>query len=149
MSFQLYRLLLIAAPAAGLLGAMFAQHGLGWLPCPLCILQRLAFIVCLASAWRAASGKQGVYLVGVAFGLSVAVYHSYLTLQPPVSECARGLGYYLWQAAEAAPMLAWLIEAEGSCQEASYAILGIPLPFFGIGLFGAMAIAALLRPANP
>jgi disulfide bond formation protein DsbB len=77
-----------AAGVATILGAFYFQYGLGFVPCPLCLEQRLfyyvaiplALIVALA-AWRGAPRALvlgGLGVLGLVFlgGAAVAVYHS-------------------------------------------------------------------------
>ena len=78
--------------------ALYAQHVLGYEPCPLCILQRVAVIalgVLFLLAWLHAPGRSGsrVYAALLALaalaGALVAWRHLWIIAQPPgtVAEC--------------------------------------------------------------
>lgn len=133
-------LLISMASALGL------QHLLGWQPCPLCILQRLtaaALLLCLVTfAWSKSEPLRDFALwsshLAAGTGVIFAVSHLWLLANPQVETCGPGLSLFFSQLVEALPGSAWFLEGAGACDDARYAILGIPLP--------AWALAAHLIP---
>lgn len=125
----------------GLLGyALYLQHQMFLDPCPLCILQRIAFMVMAAGFLLAAVhgpvGKlgrsiyAGVVSLGAAAGVSVAGRHLYLQGLPAdeVPACsALGLDYML----EAFPLRDVLVKVftgSGECAKIDWTFLGISMP---------------------
>ena len=91
---------------AGLIGfALYLQHSLGLEPCPMCILQRYAFIVTGVIALAAAihdpalPGRRiysGLLVVMAATGGGVAIRHVYLEHYPPrIFDCGADFGFML------------------------------------------------------
>ena len=85
-------LLWMAAVIVGMLGfGMYLQYGLGLTPCPMCIVQRYAYIVVLILALLgAALGKckapiaaMGLILPVALFGAFTAARQSWLQWYPP------------------------------------------------------------------
>jgi disulfide bond formation protein DsbB len=138
----------------GLLGyALYADHVLGLEPCPLCIFQRVAFIlmgaVFLTAALHGPSGwGRGVYGVFAAvFGLTgagIAARHVYLQSLPPdlVPECGPGLAYML----EAFPIsrtLDMVFRGSGECAEVDWTFLGLSMPTWTLLWFLGLSVLAL------
>jgi len=92
---------------AGLIAyALYSQHVLGYEPCPLCILQRVAVIALGALfllAWLHAPRPRGARIYAVLLGMTaligalVAWRHLWIIAQPPgtVAECGASLDYML------------------------------------------------------
>jgi protein dithiol:quinone oxidoreductase len=150
---------------AALLGyAFFAQFQLGKDPCPLCILQRIAFffmgVFFLFGALHSprSPGGRGIYAAFVALGgiigALIAGRHVWLTTLPPdaVPDCGPGLNYML----EAFPLsktLQMVLTGSGECAKVDWTFLGLNMPawcliwFIGLTLFAL--IAAARKPARP
>jgi disulfide bond formation protein DsbB len=146
--------LLGAAICAGLMGyALYAQHVLGFEPCPLCIFQRLAVValglVFLLAALHGAggAGRRG-YAILMAItalaGMGVAGRHVWLTTLPPerVPACGPGLDFML----EAFPLreaLTMVFTGSGECAKVDWQFLGLSMPawvfiaLLCLGAFGA------------
>ncbi len=84
--------LLIAIISFGLVGfALYLQFEKGYQPCPLCIMQRFAFIgiglfsLLAAIAQNTRSLWQGLGMLSGVGGIAVAVYHVSLLLNPKAS----------------------------------------------------------------
>src|SRR5471032_2926458 len=80
-------LLSIAISCFGLIGvALYLQHGLDMLPCPLCVIQRYLFIAiaicCLIGAYGKPRLGAGLGLLGALGGLGVAGKHLYVLAHP-------------------------------------------------------------------
>lgn len=123
---------------AGLLAfALYLQHFEFQEPCPLCILQRIAFIVLMILFLVAAlhgPGKIGSYVyAGLLFlvaslGASVAARHVWLQNLPKnqVPECGPGLEYML-QKFPLSRALDKILSGSGECAEAGWSFLGLTI----------------------
>jgi disulfide bond formation protein DsbB len=148
------------AACAGLIAfALFLQHGEGLEPCPMCILQRYAFIgiglVALAAAIHGpqAVGRRiyGGLLVLLAFaGGGVAVRHVWLEHNPPqLFDCGAGLGYML-ESFTLSEMLPMIFRGTGDCTKVPWRFLGLSIAEWSLIWFVILAAAAVavifLRP---
>ena len=137
---------------AGLVAvALYFQHIAGLAPCPLCILQRVAFIaagaVFFAGFVHAPRGwGRRVYgaVAGVvaALGAAVAARHVWLQNLPAgeTPECGPGLAFML----DAFPLqqaLGLILRGSGECAEVQWTLLGLTMP--GWSLLWLVALAAL------
>jgi disulfide bond formation protein DsbB len=136
---------------AGLLGyALYAEHVLMLIPCPLCILQRIAVIlhglVFLIAALHNPPGKgRYAYVVLLAlsglFGAGVAGWHIWKQQQPPdpFASCAAGLDYLL----ETLPfrrVVELVFTGPGDCAVVDWQLLGLSMPAWVlIAIAGLMA----------
>ncbi len=146
--------LLGAFACAGLMGyALYAQHFLGYEPCPLCIFQRVA-VIALGLLFLLAAlhgpgprGRRGYALLqvmAVIGGAVVAGRHLWLQSLPPerVPACGPGLDYML----EAFPfmeMLQTVLSGSGECAEINWRLLGLAMPgwvLIALVALGAFAI---------
>lgn len=148
-------LALALACAAAMAFALYAQHGLGLEPCPLCIFQRVAVLAvgaaALAAAWRDPRyrGPQlawgGVTLLSALAGAGVAAWHVKLQLFTPedkIPACGPGLDYML-ETMPFTDMLAKVFRGSGECAEINWRLLGQPMPVWSLAGFVAMALLAL------
>lgn len=118
--------------------ALYAQHGLGLEPCPLCIFQRVA-VISLGSIFLIAAlhpaGTVGRRVYGILLGLvalagsGVAGRHVWLTMLPPerVPACGPGLDFML----ESFPLretLAVVLSGSGECASIDWQFLGLSMP---------------------
>jgi len=118
--------------------ALYAQHGLGLEPCPLCVLQRVSVLSCgLAFALAAlhhprAAGRfvyAGLILVAGGAGAAVAGRHVWLQNLPPdeVPACGPGLEFMM----ESFPLLDVLdmvLSGSGECADTAWSFLGLSMP---------------------
>jgi protein dithiol:quinone oxidoreductase len=135
---------------------------IGLEPCHLCIFQRLLFMVLTILALGAllGGGRQGTTLIGRLFGAStlpvsatgmaVAVYQSWLQLQPPESvSCVAGSPGLIERSVEwLAQHAPALFMATGFCEDEGLSILGLSLANWAVLAFGlclALGAWALLR----
>ncbi len=157
--------LLGATACAGMMAfALYAQHGLGLEPCPLCILQRMAVtgtgIAFLLAALHN-PGDTGARLYGLLIalvggaGAGIAGRHMWLQGLPPdeVPACGPGLDYML----DAFPLLEALdmiFTGSGECAEVKWRMLGLTMPTWvligclGLALSGLLGNWLLRRPAS-
>jgi protein dithiol:quinone oxidoreductase len=142
--------LLVVGCFVALGSGLIIQHGLGYPPCSLCVLQRLAFIFVLLLALPIAlfGGSSGVArtfaapaLVAALLGLGVAVYQVWMNAFPTeVARCGRGLAGY-FEDLPFEDFAKWVLAAEGDC--------GKPVRFFGVTVpqLGLLAFAIMTAVA--
>ncbi len=140
----------------GLLGfAYYLQFFRDLEPCPLCILQRVAFIA-LGVLFLAAAihnpGRPGsrvygllIMLAGLA-GIVTAARHLWLQNLPPdhVPDCGPGLEYML----EVFPLtetLRMVFTGAGECAEVVWSLLGLSVPGWALVWFVLLTAVGLLR----
>ena len=144
--------------AALLAFAYYVQFDLGIEPCPLCIFQRIAFIliglVFLVGAMHGpqARGRRAyglLALVAAAAGVAIAARHIWIQHQPPdpLVGCAPNLGYML-ETFPISKTLKMAFTGHADCSEVSWAWLGLSMPEWTLicyVLLGAGAVWAGFR----
>lgn len=144
----------MAVACSSLLGyALYKQHVDYLDPCPLCVIQRVAFMwiggfsLLAAIHYPAGTGRRIYsYLVvlGAAFGAAVAGRHVWLQNLPAdqVPDCGPGLNYML----ENFPLLEVLktvFLGSGSCAEVHWRFLGLSMPGWTLVWFLGFAVLTL------
>ena len=150
------RFLLGFLACAGLLAyALYVQFVEGLMPCPFCILQRIAFaaigIVMLAGGLHAprSAGWRKFYGVLAALaalaGAAIAGRHVWVQMYPPeMSVCGAGLDFMV-------AMSGWpgavrkVLTGSGDCSNIDWSFLGLSMPAWTLVwyvLLGAWALAA-------
>ena len=133
--------------------ALYNQYIQYLMPCPLCVLQRVAFmwmgvIALLAFVFNPGRLGQLIYtwlLVGGAvFGALIAARHVWLQNLPAelVPECGPGLNYML----ENFPLsetLSTVFLGSGSCAEVKWSFLGLSMPEWNLAWFLGLGILTL------
>jgi disulfide bond formation protein DsbB len=127
----------IFAACAGLIAyAMVLQHVMDLEPCPMCILQRYAFIgvglLALAAAIQDPRGwgrwvYSGLIILVSGLGAGVAARHAWLEHNPPqIYDCGADLGFMIdtFPLAEALPMI---FRGSGDCTEVLWRFLGLSI----------------------
>lgn len=138
--------------AAFLAFAYYSQYQMGLEPCPLCILQRVAFmalfVVCAIAALHGPKGAgrrvYGVLAVLVAgIGAGIAGRHAWLQHLPAdqVPECGPGLDYML-DAFPLSKTLEMLFTGSGECAEVDWSFLGLSMPEWTLIWFAVFIIGA-------
>jgi len=149
-----HALALVALTAWGSLAiALYLQHVHDWQPCPLCILQRLAFIavgvlalagLLLKRRTGALRSIQAATVVAALAGAAVAGRHLWVKAHPAVScgidplETAINTQWWVQQ-------MPWLLKADGLCFLPLPPLLGLQLPVWSLLLLLLMALLALLQ----
>lgn len=155
-SFRTVYLLGFVACAALIAFALYAQYHLFMDPCPLCILQRVAFIVLgvvfLVAGLHAPHGKvRWVYaalvFIVAAVGVGIASRHLWIQSLPAdlVPSCGAPLGYLMetrhahggWFG-----VLRMVLTGSGECARVE-TILGVPIPAWSLIWFVLLAVAGL------
>ena len=124
---------------AGLMAfALYAEHVLFLMPCPLCVLQRIAVIalglIFLVAALHNPSGRSrfaysGATALAAIFGVVVAGRHVWMQHLPPdkVPACGPGLGYMI-ETLPFSEVLDKVFSGSGECAEVSWRLLGLSMP---------------------
>ena len=135
--------------------ALYVQFGMLMLPCPLCILQRVAFaamgLVFLVGGLHSPKSRGGRAVYGVlaflpaAAGAGVAGYHVWLQSLPPsqVPLCS-GMGLdYMIESMGLAGALAKVFEGSGECAKVDWTFLGVSMPAWTLVWFVGLGLGAL------
>jgi len=142
------------ACAALLAFALYAEYGLGMVPCPLCVFQRIAFLAMgiffLLGGLHAPKrhGARWIYtalvLLGALGGVITAGRHLWLQTLPAdqVPSCGPGIGY-LFDAFPLGKMLKLVFSGSGECAKVE-PVLGLPMPAWCLLWFVALAVLAVV-----
>ncbi|MHB1616198.1 MAG: disulfide bond formation protein B [Metallibacterium sp.] len=136
--------------------ALYVQFILQVQPCPLCILQRIAFMVMgvvflLGTLHAPRTRGRWIYtlLVTVAavLGAGVAARHLWLQMQPPnpFGSCGAPLNYMI-DNLPLAEVIRKVFIGSGDCAVVDWRFLGMPMPFWTLlwyVLLGAWALLAV------
>jgi disulfide bond formation protein DsbB len=126
-------LLLISFISFALVGAaLYLQHAHDMLPCPLCVIQRYAFLgIGIAALAGALSNKIRagaiVALLAALGGLGTVAKHLYVLAHPGFS-CGIDPMETVLNKIPTATMLPWLFKAEGLCENATDGLFGLSIP---------------------
>jgi disulfide bond formation protein DsbB len=141
---------------AGLLAtALYFQHVMELEPCPLCIVQRIFFvlvgILCIIAFIHNPRGwgnrVYGIVGAGLsAAGAAVAARHVWLQSLPPdlVPECGPGLEYML-QVFPLRQVVEMVLTGSGECAEVAWRFLGLSIPGWTLVAFAVIALIALYQ----
>lgn len=153
-SFRL-QFLLGAVLSWGMIGiALYIEHGMLMLPCPLCMLQRVGFAVLgavfLLGAIHAPKGTAGrrayglLALLPAGFGGYVAARHVWIQSLPPaeVPQCTNMSLDFMVDAFGPMKALTTALQGSGECAKVD-AIFGISIPMWALLWFIALAAWAL------
>jgi disulfide bond formation protein DsbB len=141
------------ACAAMMAYALYAEHVLFLMPCPLCVMQRIAVIVLgivfLLAFIAGANGKGRfvfAFLVSLSalLGAGIAGWHVRLQNLPAdeVPSCGAGLDYML-ESFPLSDVLKMVFTGSGECAAIDWQFLGLSMPAWvliavlSIGIFGA------------
>lgn len=134
--------------------ALYAQHGLGLEPCPLCIFQRVAVmvtgVVFLVAALHAPTRNgrwiyAGLTVAAAGAGAAVAGRHVWLQSLPAdqVPSCGPGLNYMM----DTFPMMQTLrmvFTGSGECADVDWTLLGLSMPVWTLIAFIGLASWAVV-----
>jgi protein dithiol:quinone oxidoreductase len=154
-SFRL-QCLLGAGICASFLGyALYVQHGMFMMPCPLCILQRIAFAAMgiFFVVGAIVGGRPGwarrisalLVALSAAAGAAIAVWHLRLQNLPPseVPSCSgMDLGYML-DAFPLQTVIEKVFKGSGECAVVDWTFLGISMPGWTLIWYVLLGIAVL------
>lgn len=135
--------------ASAMATGYYVQHVEGIEPCPLCVVQRMAFIasglVALLGALLGARARVALVFAVLAdliaaTGLGVAAWHSWLIANPPEwAQCGRGFGWMLENNSLVA-LVPKLFKGEGDCLTVDWTLLGLNIPQWAVLVFLGMLV---------
>lgn len=154
--------LALFATAIALLGfGLYLQHVKGLEPCPMCVMQRYAFLtVALVALVGGIHGpaRTGSRIYAALIGLGalagggIAARQTWMQFDPPaIPECGPGLEFMLesFPLADALPMI---FRGAGDCAAVDWTFLGLSIANWSLLSFSATAVFALwmlLRREGP
>ena len=124
-------------------------QGVSFLPCPLCILQRVGYlgvaIFCFLAVGISPLRKlfHGLAALSAAYGFSVAANQVWLLSHPESSCGIDPLEVWINQF-QLAKGLPWLLKADGLCSTKLPAILGLQVPEWSLLWFGVLLLVLLI-----
>lgn len=123
--------------------ALYFQHGMGLVPCVMCIYERLALLAILTAGIIGAIAPRttfvrlfalGLGLFGAIKGLLLAIKHTDYQMNPaPWNQCEILVDF-----PQTLPLNKWfpnLFEAGGSCNEITWQMWGLTMPQWLIAIF--------------
>jgi disulfide bond formation protein DsbB len=128
-------------------------QGVSFLPCPLCVLQRLGYLGVALSCLLAAGIPQwrklfhGLAILAAGYGVAVAGHHVWLLSHPSESCGIDPLETWINQF-QLANGLPWLFKADGLCSAKLPAILGLQVPEWSLLWFGVMLLSLAITFFN-
>ncbi len=120
---------------------------LGMEPCPLCIFQRLVFVlfggVLLVGVWMPGRTIAALASVTALGGVALALRHLWLQSLPPdqVPACGPGLDYLLG-AFPLADVVSMVLAGSGECAEVDQ-VLGVSLPLWTLAGYLILGLVAV------
>lgn len=135
--------------------ALYVQFGMLMLPCPLCILQRIAFaamgLAFFAGAVHGPKGRfgRGVYgtlvFAAAAAGAGVAGRHVWLQSLPAddVPLCTSMGLEYMVESMGPLKALSSVLAGSGECAKVDWTFLGLSMPAWTLAWFAGLGLAAL------
>jgi len=153
-------LLAIAAVSLALIGAaLYLQHAMGMLPCPLCVIQRYFYLgiafFSLIGAWMGKSANKikagaGLALLCALGGLGFVGKHLYVLAHPGFS-CGIDPMQTTLNKIPTATLLPGLFRADGLCEAAQETVFGLNVPQWSAVWFVILTLAlvwVLVRRAS-
>ena len=149
-SFRLQFAAGFAVCAAVMAYALYAQHVLGFEPCPLCIFQRVAYIalglVFLVGAVVAPARSSGRALLGVlalvpaVAGVGIAARHVWMQHLPAdqVPSCGPPLEF-LRETFPLVTVVKKVLTGSGQCAKIDWTFLGLSMPQWSLLTFAVLA----------
>ncbi|AYH45493.1 disulfide bond formation protein B [Azoarcus sp. DN11] len=142
------------AACVGLLGfGLYLQHVVGLEPCPMCIMQRYAFVAVALIALVGGlhnPGRTGtraysaLILIAALVGAGVAARQTWIQIYPPeVAECGPDLEFMLdsFPLADALPMI---FQGAGDCSKVDWSLLGLSIANWSLLTLTLIAIGAIV-----
>lgn len=133
-------------------GALYFQHVKDMLPCPLCVIQRYAFLftglfALIAAFTRKSTPWKALALVSALGGLGTVAKHLYVLAHPGFT-CGIDPYENFLNNLPTAKVMPWLFESNGLCEAAGDLIVGLSLPQWSavsFALLTAGLITILIR----
>ncbi|WP_114638241.1 disulfide bond formation protein B [Polynucleobacter necessarius] len=124
-------------------------QGVSFLPCPLCILQRVGYlgvaIFCFLAVGIPPLRKffHGLAVISAAYGFSIAARQVWLLSHPESSCGIDPLETWINQF-QLAQGLPWLFKADGLCSAQLPAIFGLQVPEWSLFWFGVLLLVLII-----
>ena len=124
--------LVLAACIALLAYGLYLQHVVGLVPCPMCVVQRYAFVlIAIVAAVTLATGRKGLQLAGLVllaalagFGAFTAARQSWLQWYPPeIASCGRDF-YGMIETFPLQRAIPMIFKGSGDCTKIDWTFLG-------------------------
>jgi disulfide bond formation protein DsbB len=141
--------LALALVVGSMLAGLYVQHVAGLVPCPLCVLQRIAYVATGVFAGIGAfvlRGRIGRFLsatlalLAALAGGGVAAWHNWIIAYPPESlSCGRPFEWFHRDF----PLAVWLprlFRGDGDCLDVSWTLLGLTVPGWSLVVFAALVL---------
>jgi disulfide bond formation protein DsbB len=133
-------------------GALYFQHVKMMAPCPLCVIQRYAFLFTGIFALAAAFSKKQtpcmiLALVSALGGAFTVGKHLYVLAHPGFS-CGIDPTTTLLNKFPTATAMPWLFEADGLCESAGDLIAGLSIPQWSAVAFGLLVAGLVFTLAR-
>ena len=134
--------------------ALFLQHSEGLAPCPMCILQRYAFILIgilalisltISSRNIFSSIFDWLIILFAGLGAGIAMRHVWLEHNPPeIMDCGADLGFVVdtFPLAQALPMI---FRGTGDCSVVLWRFLGLSIAEWALVSFTIILLVELWR----
>jgi disulfide bond formation protein DsbB len=129
--------------------------------CPLCIVQRMIYLLIALVALIGYSRSNSApcrtvmaFLIGVfsLSGAAIAGYQIYLQLHPFVATCGDGSAWWERMVESAGQAMPMLFKAEGLCSDSRWTMLGLSIVVWSLlaylGLFLIGLLASFVRPKS-
>ncbi|APV50351.1 hypothetical protein BWI17_11995 [Betaproteobacteria bacterium GR16-43] len=132
--------------------AIYMQETMALIPCPMCILQRYAFVaigaVALLGALHGPKGALGTRIYAVLLilfalvGAGTSIRHSYVQHYPPVGGSCSVELEFLVNAFPLGEALPRIFAGSGDCSQVDWKMLGLSIPEWALVWFlGFIALA--------
>jgi disulfide bond formation protein DsbB len=127
--------------------ALYLQHALDLLPCPLCVVQRYAFLagglLCIVAAASSKPRAWGALaLLALLGGVATVAKHLWVLAHPGLSCGIDPVATFL-NKIPTATYLPWLFHADGLCEDARDLVLGLSVPQWSAVAFAVVTVALI------
>ncbi len=130
---------------------LYLQHVSGLEPCPMCVVQRYAFVLVAVIAGLAAfsarpllqASSEGLLVVTAALGAFVAARQSWLQWYPPeIASCGRDI-YGMIETFPLQRAIPMIFKGSGDCTKVDWTFLGASIANWAFLVFCGIALVAL------
>jgi len=133
--------------------ALYLQKAYNLEPCPLCIFQRIAFLVLgliflIAAIHHPAAPGRKIYgvlqFIVAAVGAGIAARHTWIQANPDkvMSECGAGFDY-IYDTLPFQEFLTWVFKGTGECSAIDWTFLGLTIPQLSLIAFIGLAMYSI------
>jgi disulfide bond formation protein DsbB len=134
--------------------ALYIQQQYNLEPCPLCIFQRIAYMVLgvfflLAALHNPGQMGRRVYgflqFAAATTGIGIAARHTWIQANPDKVMAECGVGFdYLFESFPLQRALQLVFKGTGECSSIDWTWLGLTIPQLSLVAFAALAVFAIL-----